>query len=42
MDAADHDHAVVLFLDLAGHISREGSITRIDSARLQRASEGTR
>ena len=42
MYAADHDHAVVFLLDLAPHIRRQGSVTRIDSARLQRAPEGSR
>ncbi len=42
MDAANHDYTVVFLLDFAPDIRREGSITRTDSARLQRASEGSR
>ena len=42
MDATYHDHAVVFLFDLTAHVCGQGSVTRVDSARLQRASEGPR
>jgi hypothetical protein len=42
VDAFHHDHAVVFLLDLAPYLTNQGTVTRIDPARLQRASEGPR
>ena len=41
VDPFHHDHAVVFLLDLALYLTDQGTVTRIDPARLQRASEGT-
>ena len=41
VDTSNDEHAVV-FADLAPNVRTQVSFTRIDSARLQRASKGTR
>lgn len=40
VDALDHDHAVVLGLDLAGDLTEQVALTGWDLTRLQRASKG--